>query len=121
MSKHARTLDAADPADRYLVEIARNVDPVTTYSDDDVYAALYPLHDEDNPSGPPEGYVVWWTDGVANDWAEYLPTLPLGLVRFAALIDAGTRGAFYETTVEEFAADVAALFGRHAKVYEGAS
>ena len=116
----ARTLNAADPADRMLVEVARNADPVTTYSDDDVYAALHPVHDEDDPQAPPTGYVVWWTDGVANDWAEYLPTLPLGLARFALLIDAGSRGAWYEKSVPEFAEDVTALFAKHAVTYQEA-
>lgn len=33
-----------------------------------------------------DGYSVWWSDCVANDWTEYYPTLSSALIRVAALI-----------------------------------
>lgn len=31
------------------------------------------------------GYTMWWSDGVANDWTEWHPTLPVVLARVAVL------------------------------------
>jgi hypothetical protein len=37
------------------------------------------------PSGNIDRYVLSWDDGVANQWVESYPTLPLALARAAAI------------------------------------
>lgn len=113
MSSRHVTLDPMTAeADRLLVEVARNSDPLMRH--DEYGAALYPVADEDDPHGAPVGYVIWWTDHVVNEWAEFTPALPVALARFGALIDAAARGAFYVRPLPDFAADVRALFDKHA-------
>jgi hypothetical protein len=31
-------------------------------------------------------YKLSWTDGVANEWAEYYPTFPMAMLRLAVLV-----------------------------------
>ena len=36
-----------------------------------------------------EGYILWWSDGVANEWEEFYPDLSSCLARLAVLVACG--------------------------------
>lgn len=90
---------------------AREQTPVLTHTADDFEAVLYPVSETDTGLG----YMLWWTDYVINEWAEFWPTLPTALARMGLLIDAGERGAFFHRTEADFAADARTLFDAHAE------
>ena len=54
-----------------------------------------------------DGYSLWWTDYVANDWLEWYPTLSMALARTAALLHCGENDwniGFTSTSFPEAAA-----------------
>lgn len=64
-------------------------------------------------SGPQNGdsprFHLCWTDHVANDWVEHFGTLPIALMRLAALIDCVDTDGTFTDNANGFAAK-AALF-----------
>lgn len=52
----------------------------------------------------PEGFTLYWTDYVANDWAEHFSDLATALARLACLERGSATEAFFTYDPEEFAA-----------------
>lgn len=50
----------------------------------------------------PEGATLWWTDGVANEWAEHYPDVPTAILRLAALIRCVEEDVFFKDQPEGF-------------------
>ena len=56
-----------------------------------------------------DGYSLWWTDYVANDWLEWYPTLSMALARTAGLLHCGEHNWSIGFTATSFP-EAAALF-----------
>jgi hypothetical protein len=48
-------------------------------------------------------YKISWTDGVANEWEEFYPSLELATGRLSVLVKSAESGSFFSSTPEEFA------------------
>jgi len=59
-----------------------------------------------------DGYVLWWSDGVANDWTEFYPSLSLALARLATLAAAAESDwqAGFTSGPADFAREAKKLF-----------
>jgi len=51
--------------------------------------AIYPGHPDPLREERLSGATLWWTDWVANDWAEWYPDEATAYLRFAALVACG--------------------------------
>lgn len=60
-----------------------------------------------------EGFSLWWSDGVANDWAEFYPHLSQALARMAVLTYAYEHdyAPMFNSTPDQFAIDANVFFG----------
>ena len=57
-----------------------------------------------------EGYSLWWTDYVANDWLEWYPSLSVALARGAALRRCGEHNWAVGFTATSFPEATALFF-----------
>lgn len=57
-----------------------------------------------------EGYSLWWTDYVANDWLEWYPSLSVALARVAALLLCGEHERAVGFTATSFPEATALFF-----------
>jgi hypothetical protein len=53
--------------------------------------------------GVDNGFWLFWTDNVANDWTEFHETLPLALTRLAVLEHSATSQKGFAESANEFA------------------
>lgn len=51
----------------------------------EVSVSVYEAPDDD-------GFILTWNDGVANEWAEWFPTMSILLLRLALLVNFGEGG-----------------------------
>lgn len=58
-----------------------------------------------------ERFHLVWTDLVANDWVEHFGTLPIALMRLAALIDCVDTDGTFTDNANDFAAKAALFLG----------
>jgi hypothetical protein len=61
-----------------------------------------------------DGYTVWWSDGVANDWTEYFPAVSSALARVAAIVFCGEHDCEvgFDTDADQFHTAAQAWFGQ---------
>lgn len=57
-----------------------------------------------------DGYSLWWTDYVANDWIEWYPVLSVALARAAALMHCGEHDWAIGFTAVSFPDSAAQFF-----------
>lgn len=69
-------------------------------------ASIYAGH----PDGRYEGYTLYWTDGVVNEWGEWYPGLPTALARLAVMEAAGQGHRFFTQKPAEFRGTAKFLF-----------
>lgn len=79
---------------------------VLTLDRNEYQAAIYVGH----PDGRPDGFTLYWTDGVINEWGEWFPGLPTTLVRLGVLERGSATRSFFDQEPQDFRAVAKTLF-----------
>ena len=82
------------------------LDVIATFSNSDVTAWLLP-----NPDG--DGYLVTWTDHVANNWTECYRDLPVAVLRYGLLLHGVESGRWFTDGPPTFAVYADGFLAQH--------
>lgn len=75
---------------------------VATVAHDEFSASVIPGSPLGDGRGGEDGAVLYWTDGVVNEWAEWYEAMPTAVARLAALVACADGEHFFKDGPDGF-------------------